>query len=177
MPVLPVEGAEINYETHGDGPPLMFLSATAWHGGIWKLHQVAHFSRDHRVIIFDQRGTGRSTVSSTDFSTGRLAKDAIALLDHLGIRRTSVCGHSNGGRIAQLLALDHPDRIDRLVLASAGATHTSKGIPLGMCLALVENGLSVWLPRASDRHRLPQQGPWRSTPTKSSRCCGSFSTT
>jgi pimeloyl-ACP methyl ester carboxylesterase len=140
MPHVMLPDADIHYEVFGEGPPLMFLSATAWYGGVWKLHQVPVFSREHQVIIFDQRGTGRSATSGTDFSTERLAKDAIALLDHLGVSRTSICGHSNGGRVAQMLALDYPQRIEKMILASAGATHTSKGIPLGMCLELVEKG-------------------------------------
>ena len=140
MPHMTMPDAEIHYDVVGKGPPIMFLSATAWHGGVWKLHQVPDLSRDHQVIIFDQRGTGLSATSGTDFSTERLAKDAIALLDHLGIKRVSVCGHSNGGRVAQLLALDYPDRIEKMILASAGATHASKGIPLAMCLELVEKG-------------------------------------
>jgi pimeloyl-ACP methyl ester carboxylesterase len=140
MPQMTMTDADIHYDVFGKGPPIMFLSATAWHGGIWKLHQVPDFSRDHQVVIFDQRGTGRSATSGTDFSTERLAKDAIALLDHLGIEAVSICGHSNGGRVAQMLALDYPQRIEKMVLASAGATHASKGIPLGMCLELVEKG-------------------------------------
>lgn len=140
MPMLKLPDADIHYEVFGDGPPLLFLSATAWHGGVWKLHQLSDLSRDHRVVIYDQRGIGKSTTTGADFSTRRLAEDAIALLDHLGIGRASLCGHSNGGRVAQLVALDWPDRVEKLILASSGATHVSKGIPLGMCLEMVEKG-------------------------------------
>src|SRR4051794_7830720 len=140
MPVLKLPDADIPYKVFGQGPAFMFLSATAWRGAMWELHQVPEFSRDHQVIIFDQRGTGDSVVRSQDFSTRRLAQDAVALLDHLGIRRAIVCGHSNGGRVAQLIALDYPDRVDKLILASAGGTHRSKGIPIKMCLELVEMG-------------------------------------
>lgn len=150
MARMTMADAEIHYDVYGDGPPIMFLSATAWHGGVWKLHQVPDLSRDHQVIIFDQRGTGQSITTGTDFSTERLAKDAIALLDHLGIKRVSVCGHSNGGRVAQMLALDYPDRLARMVLASSGATHATKGIPLGMCLELVEKGY----PRYAREHAI-----------------------
>ncbi len=140
MPFLTLPDTELHYEVFGQGKPLLFLSATAWHGGVWKLHQTRDLSRDHQVIIFDQRGTGQSVSSGTDFTTDRLAADAIALLDHLDIKRASLCGHSNGGRVAQMLAVDYPTRVEKLILASAGATHHSKGIPLGMCLELVEKG-------------------------------------
>ena len=97
-------------------------------------------SRDHKVIIFDQRGTWRSPVRSNDFSTQRLAADAAALLDAVGAGPAIVLGHSNGGRVAQLLALDYRDKVRKIILASSGGTHGSRGVPLDMCLGLVEMG-------------------------------------
>ena len=140
MPSLRLDDTEIHYEVHGEGPPFLFMSQTATHGAIWKPFQVPEFSRDHRVIIYDQRGTGRSPARSTDFSTARLAQDAAALLDHLDAEGAIVCGHSNGGRVAQLLTLDHPHMVKALILASAGGTHRSKGIPIKMCVELTEKG-------------------------------------
>ena len=140
MPFLHIDGADLSYETYGEGRPFLFLARTAGHGEAWKLHQVAEFSRDHRVIIYDQRGTGASSAGGADFSTQRLADDAAALLDHLGARDAVVLGHSNGGRVAQALALDHPELVSKLILASSGGAHHSHGIPIGMCVELVEKG-------------------------------------
>jgi pimeloyl-ACP methyl ester carboxylesterase len=140
MPILRLEDADIHYKVSGSGPALLFIAATAWHGAPWELYQVPEFSRDHQVIVYDQRGTGASPTRGKDFSTRRLAQDAVALLDHLGVERAIICGHSNGGRVAQLIAIDFPDRVEKLILASAGATHSSKGIPIKMCLELVEKG-------------------------------------
>ena len=84
---------------------------------------------------------------STDFSNSRLTADAAALLRHLGAKDAVVLGHSNGGRVAQSLALDYPDLVSKLILASSGGTHRgSKGIPLQLCLDLVEKGYErvVW---------------------------------
>jgi len=69
-----------------------------------------------------------------------LADDAAALLDHLGANQATVYGHSMGGRVAQLVALDYPQKVKKLILASSGASHTKKGIPLKMCLELAEKG-------------------------------------
>ena len=149
MPVLKLQDADIPYKVFGQGPPLLFLAATAWRGAMWELHQVPEFSRDHQVIVFDQRGTGSSVVRSNDFSTRRLAEDAVALLDHLGVQRAIVCGHSNGGRVAQMIALDFPDRVEKLILASAGGTHSSQGIPLKMCIELVEKGYEAHIRRGA----------------------------
>ena len=73
MPNLRVDDTDLYYEVHGAGPPFLFMSQTATHGAVWKPLQVPEFARDHRVIIYDQRGTGRSSTRSTDFSTKRLA--------------------------------------------------------------------------------------------------------
>ena len=97
------------------------------------------------VLALGDRGTGKSTkVTSKDFSTNRLAADAIAILDDLGIEKANVCGHSNGGRVAQVIALDYPARVERLLLASAGGSGSKKSdsgpLPLGMILEIIEKG-------------------------------------
>src|SRR5689334_3140800 len=76
MPTLRLDDAELHYEVFGDGPPFLFMSQTATSGGYWKAFQVPEFARDHRVIVYDQRGTGRSPTRAADFSTQRLAQDA-----------------------------------------------------------------------------------------------------
>jgi pimeloyl-ACP methyl ester carboxylesterase len=140
MPFLKLKDLQLYYEVHGAGLPFLFISETACHGEVWKTYQVPEFSRDHRVIIYDQRGTGRSGQPSSQFTTQTLADDAAALLGHLRADQAIVYGHSMGGRVAQLLALDHPQKVGKLILASSGASHSTRGIPLKMCLELVEKG-------------------------------------
>ena len=55
MPTLKLKDAEIYYEVHGEGQPIVFLSETACDGEVWKTYQVPEFSKDHRVIIHDRR--------------------------------------------------------------------------------------------------------------------------
>jgi aminoacrylate hydrolase len=145
VPFLSLDDADIYYETYGKGTPFLFCAATSTQGAVWKRHQVPEFSRDHQVIIYDQRWTGQSKARSQDVSTKRLAEDCAALLDHLDAKRAIVLGHSMGGRVAQVLALDHPDLVGKLILASSGASFPSRGIPLGMCLELVEKGYERYL--------------------------------
>lgn len=145
MPVLKLDDADIFYETRGSGPPMLFNAATATHGEVWKFHQVPEFSRDHTVIIFDQRGTGKSAARSKDYANKRLCDDAAALLDHLGLGPAIVLGHSNGGRVSQRLAVERPDLVKKLVLMSSGGASNSGGIPLNMCMELVEMGYAPWV--------------------------------
>ena len=100
------------------------------------------------MIVYDQRGTGKSPARGTDFSTKRLADDAAALLDAVGGGPAIVAGHSNGGRVAQQLTVDHPDKVAKLILVSAGATHGAKGIPISMIVGMVEQGYAGYF-RAS----------------------------
>ena len=59
MPTVRVPDADIYFEEHGQGQPFLFCSETAADGEIWKMFQLPELSKDHRVIIFDYRGTGR----------------------------------------------------------------------------------------------------------------------
>ena len=146
MPKVKAQGAAIHYETRGDGQAFLFFSETACDGEIWKLHQVPEFSRDHRVIIHDYRGTGRSDKPSTDYTTKLFCDDAVAILDALDVKDAIVLGHSMGGRVAQLMALDYPGRVKKLILASTGASFPGPpGLPLTMCREMIEWGYERYL--------------------------------
>jgi len=145
MPFLQRDDADIHYETFGQGAPFLFISGTATDGQVWKRHQVPEFSRDHQVIIFDQRLTGQTKTRSPEFSAKRVVDDAAALLDYLGVKSAVVLGHSMGGRLAQLLALDYPDKVGKLILASTGASFPGRGLPIKMCVELVEKGYERYL--------------------------------
>jgi pimeloyl-ACP methyl ester carboxylesterase len=141
MPTLQLTDAEIYYEVHGHGQAIVFLSETACDGEVWKIHQVPEFSKDHRVIIHDYRGTGQSSKPSIDYTTQMFARDVIGLMDHLKADDAIVVGHSMGGRVAQLLASDYPGRVKKLVLASTGSHYPkTKGLPLKICQEMIEWG-------------------------------------
>ena len=164
MPYLDLKDVQLYYEVHGEGPPFIFLSETACDGAVWKIYQVPEFSPDHRVVIFDYRGTGLSSKPDMKYTTKMFAADAAALLDHLGMEQAIVCGHSMGGRVAQLLALDHPRKVKKLILASSGAAHPGhQGIPSRICKEMVERGYERyvrehtievgWTERYAEAHR------------------------
>ena len=73
------------------------------------------------MVVHDHRGTGRSTLSKIDYSVAQMADDALQLIDGLGFDKVHWCGHSTGGAMGQVLAIEHPDRIDRLVLSATWA--------------------------------------------------------
>ena len=134
MPVASaLDGARIHYEVRGSGEPLLLLSGQA-NDHTWWDPVRADFEAAHTVIVLDHRGTGRSDKPDTDsYSTRGFASDVVCVLDDLGVGRAHVYGTSMGGRVAQWLGADHPDRVRRLVLGC-----TSPGLPHG-----VERGAEV----------------------------------
>jgi pimeloyl-ACP methyl ester carboxylesterase len=110
---------ELHYEERGAGPPLLLIAGIPAVASDWA-PVVERLASAHRVIAYDNRGSGASPVTPGPYSTAQLAADALVLLDHLGINRADVFGMSLGGMIAQELALGWPQRVRRLVL---GCTH------------------------------------------------------
>ncbi len=147
MPLANIGTIKLHYEIEGDGPPLLLISGTAFPGATWRTGISARFARaGFQVITYDHRGLGRSEKPDEPYSTQTFAGDAVGLLDMIGIEAAHIIGHSMGGRVAQWIALDHPDRVHRLVLAASGPGDIgsdfkfSRGIPLHTALALIEKG-------------------------------------
>ncbi|CAN5763969.1 alpha/beta hydrolase [soil metagenome] len=114
------DGAELYYETHGKGPPLFLVAGLGGDGRFWG-DNVAALARQFTVVVHDHRGTARSTLSPITYSVAQMANDALQLIDALGLDKVHWCGHSTGGAMGQVLAIEQPARIDRLVLSSTWA--------------------------------------------------------
>ncbi len=111
MPMTPAhESVSINYEVHGDGPPLILISGTGHDLHFWA-GQVPFFSEKFRTIVFDNRGVGKSSVPEPGYSLADMADDTARVLDAAGIDKAHVMGFSMGGHIAQELTINHPDRV------------------------------------------------------------------
>jgi pimeloyl-ACP methyl ester carboxylesterase len=96
----------------GDGPPLVLLHGWPQHGAVWD-PLIEDLARDHRVLVPDLRGFGRSQAPSGRYDKHAMAADVLALLDAEGIEKATIVGHDWGGWIAWLLALEHPERVER----------------------------------------------------------------
>jgi pimeloyl-ACP methyl ester carboxylesterase len=114
----------------GEGPPLLLVHGwpESWYA--WRLLMPA-LAQDFEVIAVDQRGMGLSDKPAGGYDTGTQARDLVALLDALGHQQVSVVGHDTGFTISYALAADHPDRVDRVVLAEIpGSPGTVPAPPL-----------------------------------------------
>ena len=123
MPALALNGYSLHYEISGDGPWLTLSHALAADHKMWDA-QVTALSGQFRILRYDLRGHGLSSVPPSPWTFADLVNDVLALWDHLGIERSHFVGLSLGGMIGQYLALAAPERIDRLVLCS---TSSGKG--------------------------------------------------
>jgi pimeloyl-ACP methyl ester carboxylesterase len=106
----------IAWESRGDGPPLLLIHGLGYARWGWE-PVVDRLAERFRVLLFDNRGIGESEVPPGPYTAAVMAEDAAQVLDEAGVDRAHVVGTSLGGMVAQELALAHPERVDRLVLA------------------------------------------------------------
>lgn len=126
MPKVLVNNIEINYELHGKGPKLLYISGT---GGDLRQENSKRIRRylaeQFSILAFDQRGLGQTSKPDIPYSMKDYADDAASLMDALGWASASVFGISFGGMVAQELALRYPEKVEKLVLA--GVSSGGKG--------------------------------------------------
>ncbi|WP_165816199.1 alpha/beta fold hydrolase [Kumtagia ephedrae] len=139
------DGVSIVYEDLGRGEPLVLLhgvteSRECWH----EAGYVEHFlQRERRLILVDCRGHGGSGKphDPAAYSGRRRAADIVAVLDHAGIRRAALVGHSMGGVIALATAVYHPDRVSALIVNGAHPFAED----LTLLRATLEDNFEAWL--------------------------------
>lgn len=122
MPLLDIADAHIHYRLDGpaDAPVLVLSNSLGTDLDMWS-PQLAAFATAFRVLRYDTRGHGRSSVTPGPYTLDLLGRDVVALLDGLGIERAHFCGISMGGLIGQWLGVHAPARLLRLVVSNTAA--------------------------------------------------------
>jgi pimeloyl-ACP methyl ester carboxylesterase len=118
LATIPIDGAKIAYRRIGNGRPLVVLNGFAATSADWDPSFIDRLASSNELILLDNRGIGRSTDNGQPFDLAKLADDAARVIEMLGIERVNVLGWSMGGFIAQRLALQYPDRVNKLILLS-----------------------------------------------------------
>jgi pimeloyl-ACP methyl ester carboxylesterase len=117
MPKVKTNGIEMHYEVHGEGVPLVLISGLGY--PLWQWHRmVPYLEKRFQAITLDNRGVGQTDKPAGPYTAQMLATDIVGLLDALGIDKAVVMGHSMGGFIAQAMALEYPEKVSKLILAS-----------------------------------------------------------
>jgi len=140
MPKAKLSAISLYYEVHGKGAPLVLIAGLASDSQSWQ-PVLKGLAENFKVIIFDNRGIGRTQYPKENFRISTLALDTICLLDHMEIEKAYILGHSMGGCIAQDIAINYPQRVSKLILANACAVLSRKNKSIfGGLLEILESG-------------------------------------
>ncbi|CAP44883.1 3-oxoadipate enol-lactonase [Bordetella petrii] len=137
-----------------DAPVLVLSNSLGTCADMWA-RQVPALSRHFRVLRYDTRGHGKSSVPAGEYSFAQLAGDVAELLDHLNIAQADFCGLSMGGPTGLQLALDHPQRVRKLVLSNTAARIGSVEGWSARIAAVAQNGLEAMAPGLVERWLSP----------------------
>src|ERR1043166_5399014 len=121
MPTAKLGDIEMYYEEKGHGEPVRLVPASWWPSDTWNVGLVPFLSQRFRTIIFDCRGTGRSSKPNDGYTVAQFAKEGIALLEHLGVTRCHAVGFALGGQVVQAMAIERPNLVATLTIAASGA--------------------------------------------------------
>jgi 3-oxoadipate enol-lactonase len=116
MPHVVNEGADLYWHSHGEGPAVLLIMGLSFTHEMW-FRTLPSLVNQYRVVLFDNRGMGRSSVPRGPYSVPKMARDAAAVLRAAGVSAAHVIGASMGGMIAQELALAQPAMVRSLILA------------------------------------------------------------
>jgi 3-oxoadipate enol-lactonase len=146
--------------------------------------QVAPLTRHFRLVRYDRRGHGQSGVPAGPYTMERLGHDVLAVLDALGIEKTSWCGLSMGGMVGQWLGANAPARIERLVLTNTSSYFPDKGAWNDRLRLVREKGIAAFAAANMERwftkgfrERAPEvvarvQDMFAATPLEGYLACG-----
>ncbi|MBP6016241.1 MAG: alpha/beta fold hydrolase [Candidatus Promineofilum sp.] len=117
MSFVQTNGITLYYELHGSGAPLVLIPGLGYDGWMWH-RMIPGLAQHFEVISIDNRGCGQNDVPPGAYTAQMLAADVAGMLDAFDLPRAHIMGHSMGGFIAQALAIDYPERLDKLILSA-----------------------------------------------------------
>jgi 3-oxoadipate enol-lactonase len=165
MPMIDAgDGCLLNVSIDGrdGGPTLMLSNSLGCTLEMWE-PQMAALTKQFRVVRYDRRGHGKSSVPPGPYSMERFGKDVLAILDDLNIERTHWCGLSMGGMVGQWLGANAPERFDRIILSNTTCYYPDptnwlnriKAVKEGGIAAVADTVIASWL-TADFREREPE---------------------
>ncbi len=152
MPFIETNGCRLHYRFDGpeNAPVLVLSNSLGTNLSIWD-RQVQRWSRDFRVLRYDGRGHGGSSVPPGPYSIEMMGKDLLGLLDGLGIVKAHLCGLSMGGCIALWLGIHAGDRIERLILSNTAARIGTPEVWATRAQAVLQDGMAAVIPATLER--------------------------
>jgi len=129
MAMIQSDGCPLYVETQGPdrAPAIMLCNSLGTTHTMWD-GQMKAFTRNFRVVRYDRRGHGKSGVTKGPYTMAMLGRDALAIMDALGLEKVSWCGLSMGGMVGQWLGANAPARINRLILSNTHSFYPDKAM-------------------------------------------------
>ncbi len=147
MALININNNDIYYEEYGKGDPLVLIAGLGSDSVSW-LPVIIGLSKRYKVIIFDNRGVGRSTNDNAKITISDMSDDCIGLIKHLGYTRVNLLGHSMGGMIAMDLSIRYPEFVNKLVLEATTPVMNNRNIQmLKDWVVFLKNGMDkkLWI--------------------------------
>jgi len=114
-----VNGVRLVYQQFGCGSEMVMIHGLATNRAFWYLPIAQQLESNFHITLYDLRGHGYSDIPQSGYTSADMAQDLHELLDHLQIQRATLVGHSFGGVVALHYALQHPERVNQLVIADS----------------------------------------------------------
>ena len=140
-----VNGHRLAYLDEGQGPPLILIHG--YGGSMWQWEYQQTLAAHFRVITLDLIGSGLSDKPDLDYRPEELIESVLGLMDRLGFATAALVGNSMGAGVAIGMALDHPQRVERLVLIDGLPAHVRERLASPLMQRAVNSRLPVWLAR------------------------------
>jgi len=155
MPKVKVNDIQIYYEVYGEGFPLLMITGLSANVDWWDPRIIQELSKKFKIVMFDNRGAGRTDISNKRYTIKLFAEDTAGLMDALRISRAHVFGISMGGMIAQELALNYPEKVEKLVLCSTNCGGTKSVLASAEVMRLLMADGSALSPEDIVRMTMP----------------------
>ena len=117
---IKVDDIELYYEMFGEGKPIIFSHGWMGECSVWN-SQIEFFSEKYKVIAYDHRGHGKSDKPKDNYSVETLSNDLDSLIQGLNLEKVTLVGHAMGGMTALTFALNHPEKVSKMVLVGSTA--------------------------------------------------------
>lgn len=129
MSTVKINDTEIYYEIHGQGKPMVLIAGLASDSQSW-LPIIGELSKNYKVVVFDNRGVGRTKPMDIETGITQMADDCIGLINYLGLSNVILLGHSMGGMIALDCTLRYPEYFSSLILAATSSVNSARNTAL-----------------------------------------------
>ena len=155
MPKIQVNDIKIYYEIHGEGFPIVMIHGFSANLDWWPQSVINELSKTFKVIIFDNRGAGRTDKPDMVYSIRLFAEDTAGLMDALKIKKAFIIGLSMGGYIAQELTLNYPEKVEKLILCGTSCGGSKSTLPSPETMKIImrdrdvitqEEAIREWIP-------------------------------